>query len=190
MSSSERDLALEILKIKIETALDYGLDIENRVIQLIGDVDENMFAFLDASLTILEAQSRKQITVRINSLGGSTYDGTAIVSRIRASKCKIVTECYGAAMSAASMILACGHKRRIAGLGWVMWHEASYGVDGRHSEIKHIAKQVDREESAWARAMGAFTKRSQEFWASIGAQKDHYFSPEQCLELGIVDEIF
>lgn len=187
---SEKDLAIELFKIKLEVALDWGFDIENRAIQLIGDVDENMFSFLDSCLTILEAQSRKQITIKINSLGGSTYDGTAIVSRIRASKCKIVTECYGAAMSAASMILACGHKRRISSLGWVMWHESSYGVDGRHSEIKHLAKQVDREEMAWASAMGKFTLRPQNFWASIGNQKDHYFSAAQCVELGIVDEIF
>jgi len=188
--SSERDVAIELLKTKLEVALDYGLDLENRVVQLIGEVDEHMFSFLDSALTLLEAQSRKAIVIRINSTGGSTYDGTAIVSRIRASKCKITTECYGAAMSAASMILACGHKRRIAKLGWAMWHEASYEVGGRHSDIKEFAKQVDREEVAWAAAMAAFTQRPQAFWASIGTNKDYYFSPDQCLELGIVDEIF
>ena len=188
--SSEKDLAVEIFKTKIEVSLDYGLDLENRIIQLIGEVDEHMFGFLDSALTILEAQSRKGITVRINSLGGSTYDGTAIVSRIRASKCHVTTECYGAAMSAASMILACGNRRRISSLGWVMWHEAAYDVGGKHSDIKHFARQVDREELAWASAMAAFTLRDQQFWKAIGEQKDHYFSPEQCLELGIVDEIF
>lgn len=188
--SSEKDLALEIFRIKLEIALDRGLDIENRSVQLIGDVDEKMFSFLDSSLTILEAQNRKSITIKINSLGGSVYDGAAIVARIKSSKCKIITECYGAAMSAASAILACGSRRRISSMGWVMWHEAGYEASGTHTAIAQQVRQMEREEKVWARLMEQHSSRNEQFWLDVGRNKDYYINAEQCLELGLVDEIF
>lgn len=188
--SSEKDLAAEMYKLNIDTALNNGINLRDRTIQLVGDIDSELFSFFDAAMTILESHSRKGITVKINSMGGAVYDGIAIVSRIRASNCKVTTECYGAAMSAACLILASGHKRRISELSWAMWHEASYEAEGRHSQIKYQTQQTDREEQVWAKAMAKYSLMDESFWLDIGQHKDYYISAEQCLELGLVDEIF
>jgi hypothetical protein len=76
----------------------------------------------------MESEDKSTVTIKINSPGGSTYDAMAIIGRIRSAKCYIVTEGYGQIMSAASLILASGRKRRINKYAFLMWHEASYGV--------------------------------------------------------------
>lgn len=140
----------------------------------------------------MENESKKKITIKINSLGGSVYDALAIVARIRSSKAHIVTEGYGTIQSAATLVLACGKTRRIDRNATFMHHECSYGIpDGtRHSQVKAYVAQVDREEVSWAKAMAEYTKKSMKFWADTGKMVDAYFDAKQLLKLGVVDEVF
>jgi ATP-dependent protease ClpP protease subunit len=148
-----------------------------------------MFDIVDAALSEMESDSRKSITVRINSLGGSVYEALAIVGRLKASKCKIVTEGYGAIMSAATLILACGAERRMSKFAWFMWHEASYGIEGRHKDIKDAVAQAEKEEDKWAEWMSQFSKKDAKYWRKIAAEKDAYFTPEELLTMKVIDEI-
>lgn len=184
------DSEVELRKLRIETVFEHGVDIQERTVQLVGKVNIKMFRFLDAAMSILESDSRKGIVIKINSEGGNTYDAIAIVSRIRNSTCKVQTEGYGAVMSAALLILACGHKRRISEYSWAMWHEVGYEVSGKHTEVVHFTKQTEREEYMWCEAMGKFTKMHKDFWNSIGKDKDFYIEANKCLQYGIVDEVF
>ena len=70
-------------------------------------------------------RGEKAITIRLHSEGGSVYEALAIVGRIEKCKCQIITEGYGAIMSAATLILASGDKRRISRLAWFMVHESN-----------------------------------------------------------------
>lgn len=173
-----------------ENAIGWNVDIKNRVIRISTDIDNETFDIIDAGLTELESISKKTVTIRICSLGGSVYDALAIIGRIERSKCKIVTEGYGCIMSAATAILASGDERKMSKRAWFMHHESSYGVEGKHTEVLNYVKQQEKEELAWADLMEEVTGVEKRFWLESGTSSDKYFSSQECLNLNIVDEIF
>jgi ATP-dependent Clp protease protease subunit len=133
---------------------------------------------------------RKKITIRLHSFGGSIHEALAVIGRIKSSSCWVDTEAYGACMSATTIILACGDVSKMSKYAWYMHHEPSYGIYGRHSENRATVKQTEREWRLWAEHMADFTgKKDAEFWYETGVNVDAYFTPEQCLELGIVGEL-
>jgi ATP-dependent protease ClpP protease subunit len=171
--------------------LDHGVDVKNRIIQLVGEAGSDFnFEFVDSAMTSLEARSRAGITVRIFSLGGAVYDALAIVGRLRASKCKITTEGYGGIMSAATLILASGNYRRLSEFSVFMHHESSYGVGGRHSQIKEEIQQAEREEELWAQWMARFSTKSADWWYNQGKHRNLYMTPEMVAAVGVIDEVF
>lgn len=183
------DAKVTQLGIHLETLFEYGVNFRDRIITISTDIDSTVFALVDAALSEMESDSRKAITVRVNSPGGSVYDALAIVGRLKASKCKIITEGYGHIMSAATLILSCGDERRVSKFAWYMIHEASYEVSGKHKDIKTTVAQTEREEIQWARWMEEFSERDFKFWKKTSDEKDTYYTPEELKELGVVDEI-
>ncbi len=170
--------------------VEYGVDFSRRIISLTGEVDEFMYDILDFGLTEMEASSKKAITIKINSPGGDTYQAMAITGRMKECTCQIVTKGYGQVMSAATLILASGKKRKMSTEGFLMWHESSYLMDGQHSQNKATVKQVEREEKLWANRMAQLSKKDAEFWLKNGVGIDAYFTAEQLLKMGVVDELF
>lgn len=171
---------------------DYGVDFQRRTIKITGDIDQETFNLIDSAMTEMEAESKAAITIKVDSPGGEVYQAMAIVGRLRESKCQIVTKGYGAVMSAATLILASGDKRSISKHAWFMHHESSYGADGKHSEIKALVVQTEREEKQWAKLMAEFSNEtaSENFWLERGVGVDAYFSAQDLLKLGVVDELF
>lgn len=147
------------------------------------------FDIIDAAMSEFERHSKATVTIRIHSEGGSVYEALAIVGRLRQSKCHVVTEGYGSIMSAATLILACGDKRRISEFAFFMHHESYYGVEGRHQSNMATVKHYEREERMWCKWMEDFTEKDREFWYQTGQHVDEYFDAEQCVEIGIADEI-
>ena len=186
-----QEAVLQAFEVKTDFAFKYGVNVGTRTIQLIGEINEDAFYHIETAMTLLEQQSKKAITIKINSPGGSVYDGMAIVGRIRASKCQVITEGYGAVMSAAIIILAAGHKRRMSKFGWCMWHEASYDHGGTVTQMEHFQRQMKREEQMGCDAMAEFTTSPSKFWANEGKLgKDLFLTAEESLTLGVVDEVF
>lgn len=167
-----------------------GINFRKRIITISGGIDDKEFRKIDAAMNEFEAKNTQSITIKINSSGGTPYDALAIVGRLRQSKCKIITEGYGCIMSAATIVLASGDHRRISKYAWFMTHEAQYEINGKHSENASLVAQYEREETYWAKWMAAFSKKDQKFWRNAGKQSDEYFTAEQLLELGVVDELF
>lgn len=183
------DAKVTQLGIHLETLFTYGVNFKDRIITIKDEIDSDLFGLIDAALSEMESDSRKAITIRVNSPGGSVYDALAIVGRLKASKCKIVTEGFGHIMSAATLILACGDERRVSNYAWFMTHEASYAVEGKHKDIKNAVSQAEKEESQWAKWMEEFTDRDLKFWKKTSEEKDAYFSPAELMEMGVVDEV-
>jgi ATP-dependent Clp protease protease subunit len=182
--------AVEMMKHKHSMLLDYCLDIEHRIITLSGEVEDGWFDYLDTRITLLEKQSNDPITLRLNSPGGATYEAMAVVGRIKSSACKFIIEGYGCIMSAATLILACGHHRKLSRYSWVMHHGSYWGVDPtRNAEVREMAKQNEREEVLWNEWMATFTGRDVAFWQKWSGHKDLYLTAEQALQHGIVDEL-
>lgn len=190
MSNERPDIAVQLFEVQLDAMLEKGIDLVGRSIQLFDEIDEKMLKFIDGALTILENQSRKGITIKIASCGGSTYDAQAIISRMRASPCKITTEGYGYVMSAATVILAAGHKRRLSKIATFMWHEVSYDASGKHSEVKAWIEQFDKEEEMWADLMAEFSETEPAFWLEQAKHTDKFFKADELIELGVIDESF
>jgi ATP-dependent protease ClpP protease subunit len=182
IKKDERSLSLEY-------AFQYKVNLHARTIQLTGEIDAESFELVDTALTILENEGRGAITIKINSEGGSVYDAMAIVGRMLASKRTIVTEGYGSVMSAAGLILAAGDKRAISRVSWFMHHEFSHRTIGTKTSMEMDLKQLDREWKRWAELMEEFTNVKASKWISDAKLKDLYLTPEECLEMGIVDKI-
>ena len=176
--------------LRLEYVFDKGINFRDRIIQVTGEIEDNSsFDWLDAALTEMERGSKKAITLKINSPGGSVYEALGMVGRLAASKCQIITEGYGQIMSAATLLLACGDKRRISKYAFFMHHEASYYVEGRHDTVASTVSQMEREERLWSRWMEEFSTQPAEFWYSKGKQRDFYLTAEECQIYGVVDEI-
>ena len=110
---------------------------------------------------------------------------------MRKSKCQIITEGYGKVMSAATLILAAGKKRRISELCWFMHHEMSADPGSlRASELDAYNAQVQKEMMQLASWMSKFTKKSRKFWLTQGTHIDVYFDAKQLVKFGVADEIF
>jgi ATP-dependent Clp protease protease subunit len=189
--ADNKDLAVQLLALRMDVALDHGIDTNCRTIQIVGQIDEEMFKRVDAGLTMLEDGSRKSITLRINSEGGTPEDALAIVGRMRGSTCKIITEAYGDCSSAATMVFVAGHKRRMSEFCRFMTHQSSYELVGTHAQISSYVVQAEKEEKIWASLLGRFTKFPAEHWYELHkAGKDIFIVPDDCLKYGITDEVF
>lgn len=181
--------SVDKIDLNLKYAFENSINIKARVIQLTGEVDENMFNLVDTGITELERHSQKAITIRINSEGGNVGDALAIVGRLRHSKCRIITEAYGNCMSAATLIFACGYRRKVSEYCLFMHHEFSYGTEGRHSNLKAEVLEGERQQELWAQFMSKFSNKPAEFYLHNGKYEDIYWSPEQLLEFGLADEV-
>lgn len=189
--ATPQDMALDLEKLRFDFLFEKGIDFRARSFQLTGLVGEDFdFSFVDCAIAELERHStRKAITIKINSHGGSVVEALAIVARIKAAKCPIIVEGYGVIQSAATMILAAGSKRRISKYAQFMHHQASYYVDGKHEDIKNMVTQCEKEERLWCEWLAELTNKPASFWYKK-AKKDFFITANECLEFGIVDEIF
>ncbi len=176
--------------LNLDYSLNWGIDIENRIIRITSEIDEGTFDFVDASLTTLEAISKKTVTIRINSPGGSPSQALAIIGRMENKKVsKIITEGYGSIMSAACLIFAAGDERRISNKAWIMHHQGFYAIEGAFHEVQHEVQFQVRTEKHWAKAMEQYTNFPAAFWMDAGVYKNLYLSPEECIEYGLADKI-
>lgn len=179
---------------KISLLKENALDVDSRVIRLEGEIgDDVTFTDFDWKLTLLEQTSDKPIIVRINSEGGSFYDALSIVGRIKACRCEVIVEGYGSVMSAATLILVSGTRRKLSAFTWFMLHEirvdSSTYKDATVSEQADEVKQLEREQQRWCHILGELTKQPSDWWRKSIKKQDLYLSPQECLDLGIIDEI-
>lgn len=160
-----------------------------RVIKIIGDIDHDQYSNFVEELEALEAKSNKLIEVELISHGGETYVGLAFYSRIRSSKCPIHITVRGHAMSAATIILAAGTKRRMCKDSWFMVHDDSLRV--KEPTLKRTVNEFnhhERIEIQWAAILARHSKENKEFWRTASLNTA-YFNAQECLALGIIDEV-
>jgi ATP-dependent Clp protease protease subunit len=187
---SKNALDFEKEKLRLEYLFESNIDLAGRIIRITGPIGDQTYEEFDSQLSELERMNtRKTIFVRINSPGGSVYDALAIVGRMKASSCPIVTEAYGHVMSAATLILASGKRRKMSRFAMFMHHKSQYMVGGSHDEVVDEVRQQEREEKLWSEWMSEFSKKSPQFWSTAAKKKNYYATAQECLDLGVIDEI-
>lgn len=165
--------------------------LQRREIQLTGDIDSTSVSSAILQLRYLQAQdSTKEITVYINSPGGSVPDGLALVDVMGALSCPIKTVCLGTATSMAALIFASGNERHITEHSRVMIHDPllSGGVGGSALKVDALAKDLMYTREVTAKILSERTGRTiEEVYEKT--KNDTYFSAEEALKWGLADRI-
>jgi ATP-dependent Clp protease protease subunit len=153
-----------------------------------GEITDETFSKFSKKLSKLLAQSNDSITLELHSEGGSPYAALAIYGRIVSSPASIHVVAYGAVMSAATIILAAGHRRSMAPETWFMTHLSESKADGNFKQFKQAASQAYREELQWSEILAKHSSLPASEWEKL-SNKTTYLSAEQCLQYGIIDTI-
>jgi ATP-dependent Clp protease, protease subunit len=169
----------------------YSRLLNERIIFLGTPIDDQVANLVVAQLLHLESEDpEKDISLYINSPGGSIYSGLAIYDTMQFIKPDINTMCVGVAMSMGSLLLAAGAKGKRACLpnSRILIHQPSAGFQGQSSDIEIHAREIlkvrARIDEIYAEHTG---KPNEEVRADM--ERDRFFSAEQALEYGLVDRV-
>ena len=169
----------------------YSRLLNERIVFIGQPIDDDIANLVVAQLIHLESDHPdKDISVYVNSPGGSLHAGLAIYDAMQYVKPDVQTLCYGMAMSAASLILTGGAKGKRLSLpnARVLIHQPSSGFQGQSTDIEIHAKEVLELrrvlDEIYARHTGQTVEQVHD-----DMERDRFFSAEQAVEYGLVDRI-
>ncbi|MBN3814721.1 ATP-dependent Clp endopeptidase proteolytic subunit ClpP [Paraburkholderia sp. Ac-20347] len=169
----------------------YSRLLRERIVFLVGPVNEQSASVVVAQLLFLEAeQPEKDISLYINSPGGSVYDGMAIYDTMQFIKPDVSTLCTGFAASMGSFLLAAGtHGKRFAlPNARIMIHQPSGGGQGTASDIELQAREVIFQRERLNAMLAANTGRE---LAQIerDTDRDNFMSAQAAADYGLIDRV-
>ncbi|QRM19554.1 Clp protease ClpP [Dechloromonas sp. TW-R-39-2] len=158
-----------------------------------GDIGESWYGETIAAKDFVKeiaALDVEQLTVRINSVGGSVPDGLAIYNALKRHKATVTTCIDGMAMSIASLIAMAGDTVEIADNALLMIHAPWTYAGGNSEQLRETADVLDTWASAMSTSYAAKTGRPQdEMLALLTDGVDHYYTAEEALKEGFVDAV-
>lgn len=164
---------------------------KDRIILVVGEVNDDMAASVTAQLLFLAAQDpNKEISMYINSPGGSVTAGMAIYDTMQLVQCDIRTVGMGMCASMGSVLLAGGTKgkRCILPHAEVMIHQPLGGSKGQATEMEIAYKHIQRTKEMLTQLLAERCDKPYDVLAS-NMERDYYMNAEESLRYGIVDEI-
>jgi ATP-dependent Clp protease protease subunit len=177
---------------RLERSFDiYSRLLRDRIVFLTGEVDDDSANLITAQLLFLEAEDpERDISLYVNSPGGSAYAGMAIYDTMQFVGPDVRTTCVGMAMSAAAMILCGGAAGKRAALpnAKVMIHQGSAGFRGTPADIEIHAQEVLATTRRMAEIIARHSGRPvEEVMRDI--DRDRFMTPEDAIEYGLIDEL-
>ena len=170
----------------------YSRLLEDRIIMLSGEIDDATANTVVAQLLYLEGKDPdKDISIYINSPGGSVTAGLAIYDTMNYVKCDVSTICIGMAASMGAFLLSSGTKGKRFALpnSEIMIHQPLGGAQGQASDIKiqadHILKIKEKLNGILSKNTGKPVEQVEK-----DTDRDNYLSAEDALEYGLIDKIF
>ena len=170
----------------------YSRLLEDRIIFLTGEIDDNTANIVVAQLIYLEGKNPdKDISLYINSPGGSVSAGLAIYDTINYINCDVSTICIGLASSMGAFLLSSGTKGKRYALpnSEIMIHQPLGGAKGQASDIQIQANQIQKIKHKINDILSKQTGKPYE-QIEKDTDRDFYMTAEQAKEYGLVDEIF
>jgi ATP-dependent Clp protease, protease subunit len=165
--------------------------LNERIIFLGQPVDDQIANLVVAQLLHLESvDPDKDISLYINSPGGSIYAGLAIYDTMQFIKPDVTTICFGMAMSMGSLLLAGGApgKRLSLPNARILIHQPSGGYQGQSADIEIQAREIldlrARMDEIYAQHTGQEIDR-----VHADMERDRFFNPEQAVEYGLIDRV-
>jgi ATP-dependent Clp protease protease subunit len=169
----------------------YSRLLNDRVVFLGSEINDEVANLVIAQLIHLEADDPdKDISLYVNSPGGSVYAGLAIYDAMQFVRCDVATICCGIAMSMGSLILAGGAKGKRAALpnSRILIHQPSGGFQGQSSDIEIHARETlalrDRLEEIYTSDTGQERER-----VHVDMERDRFFTAEDAVSYGLVDRV-
>ncbi len=169
----------------------YSRLLRERIVFLGREVDDEIANVITAQLLFLEAEDPdKDISLYVNSPGGSAYAGMAIYDTMQYVRPDVRTICVGMGMSAAAMILAGGAagKRMALPNAKVMIHQGSAGFRGTPADIEIHAQEVLSMTRRMAEILARHTAQPVEK-VMVDIDRDHFMTPQEACAYGLIDEI-
>ena len=170
----------------------YSRLLKDRVVFLRGEVNQEMANSIVAQLLFLEMEDPEaEISMYINSPGGSVTDGMAIFDTMRYIKPKVRTVCLGMAASMGAFLLMAGEPGMRYALpnSEVMIHQPSGGASGQATDVQLHAQWLLRTKTKMNTLMSEMT--GQELSKiQQDVERDYFMTAQEALEYGIIDQIF
>lgn len=169
----------------------YSRLLKDRIIFLGGEVTDDEANLIVAQMLFLEGDDPdKDISLYINSPGGSITAGMAIYDTMQYIRCDVSTICIGMAASMGAFLLAAGAKgkRRALPNGEILIHQPLGGARGQATEVAIHAEQLIKTREKMNRILAERTGQSVEQIA-LDTERDHYMIAEEALKYGLIDEI-
>jgi ATP-dependent Clp protease protease subunit len=169
----------------------YSRLLKERVIFIVGPVEDNMANLIVAQLLFLESENpEKDIHIYINSPGGVVTSGMSIYDTMQFIKPDVSTMCIGQAASMGAFLLAGGSKGKRYALpnSRVMIHQPSGGYQGQASDIHIHAQEILKNREKLNQIMAEHTGQSVET-ISRDTERDNFMNAEEALQYGLIDEV-
>lgn len=170
----------------------YSRLLDDRIIFLSGEIDDAMANTIVAELIYLEGKDpTKDISIYINSPGGSVTAGMAIFDTMNYIKCDVSTICIGLAASMGAFLLSAGTKGKRYALPncEVMIHQPLGGASGQASDIAIHAEQILRTKARLNKILAENTGKPLE-QIEKDTDRDNFMTAEEARDYGLVDKIF
>jgi ATP-dependent Clp protease protease subunit len=169
----------------------YSRLLRERIVFLGTEIDDQVANVITAQLLFLEAEDpEKDISLYVNSPGGSAYAGMAIYDTIQFVKPDVRTTCVGMGMSAAAMILAGGAPGKRAALpnSKIMIHQGSGGFRGTPADIQIAAREILDTTRRMAEIISRHTGQPVD-QVMLDIDRDHFLGPAEAVAYGLIDEV-
>ena len=169
----------------------YSRLLKERIVFLVGPVNDNLSTLVTAQLLYLESENpKKEISFYINSPGGLVTSGLGIYDTMQYIKPPVSTLCIGQASSMGSFLLAAGEKGKRFSLpnSRIMVHQPSAGYQGQATDIEIHAKEILSLKDRLNKIYSKHTKKS-ELEIKKALERDKFMSPLEAKDFGLIDEV-
>ena len=169
----------------------YSRLLKERIIFLVGAVNDSVATLVTAQLLFLESENpKKEISFYINSPGGLVTSGLGIYDTMQYIKPPVSTLCIGQASSMGSFLLAAGEKGKRFSLphSRIMVHQPSAGYEGQATDIEIHAKEILSLKERLNKIYAKHTKKSTEE-IKKALERDNFMTPTEAKNFGLIDEV-
>ncbi len=169
----------------------YSRLLQDRIVMLGGEVTDDSANSIVAQLLFLQAQdAKKEISMYINSPGGSVTAGLAIYDTMQFISCPVATYCIGQAASMGAVLLTAGAKGKRYALpnARIMIHQPWGGAEGKASDIEITAREILRLKQKLNEILASHSGKAVEDVAR-DTDRDHFMSADEACAWGLIDKV-
>ena len=175
-----------------ERAFDiYSRLLKERIVFLVGPVNDNVASLITAQLLFLESENpKKEISFYINSPGGLVTSGLGIYDTMQYIKPAVSTLCIGQASSMGSFLLAAGEKGKRYSLpnSRIMVHQPSAGYQGQATDVEIHAREILALKKRLNKIYAKHTKKDEEAIREA-LERDKFMTPTEAKDFGLIDQV-